>query len=150
MSCKPGMPCFGQVSKKDHNKCNVEPVSSDNVQYSGSNLSCLGIETCDTLTEALQKIDELICSDEFVAAILQRIFNNTELKAYFCQLVGQCATPITTSTSTLVPITTTTTTTIYSPQCGLLGIAENVTPITTTTSTTVTLNCALLGQATEL
>lgn len=36
-------------------------VGSDNVRYIGEPLACSGIEPCDTLTVALQKIDNAVC-----------------------------------------------------------------------------------------
>jgi hypothetical protein len=36
-------------------------VGSDNVRYVGPPLACTGIESCDTLTTALQKIDNAVC-----------------------------------------------------------------------------------------
>jgi hypothetical protein len=119
------MPCFGPLVRVVYPPT-CDPfanriVSSDFVEYNGDNLSCTGIQNCDTLTVALQKIDNKICSDAFVAQIIQTIANDPVLSAYFCQLVNQCALT-TTTTTTAIPATTTTTTT---------GI-----PVTTTTTTT--------------
>jgi len=36
-------------------------VGSDNIRYAGPVLACTGIEPCDTLTTALQKIDNVVC-----------------------------------------------------------------------------------------
>lgn len=120
------MPCYESVIKIVYPPgCAPIPfeiIESSRVHYDGPNLACTGIQTNDCLTDALQKIDEKICSDQFVAQIIQTIENNSVLKAYFCQLVSGCV-PTTTSTSTtIVPITTSTTT---------------VAPTTTSTSTTV-------------
>lgn len=41
--------------------CNADPITSDGVIYGGANLPCTGINTCNSLTIALQKIDEKIC-----------------------------------------------------------------------------------------
>lgn len=43
------------------NPCSADPIQSDDLIYSGANLSCTGINTCNSLTVALQKIDERIC-----------------------------------------------------------------------------------------
>jgi hypothetical protein len=40
--------------------CVAFPIQSDNLTYSGSNLPYTGINTCNTITVALQKIDEKI------------------------------------------------------------------------------------------
>lgn len=113
MACLPGMPCFGPLVKIVY-PTSCDPfanriIDSDHVEYQGDNLSCTGIQNCDTLTVALQKIDDKICSDTFVAQIIQTIANDDVLKAYFCQLVSECV-PTTTTTTTSVPTTTTTTT----------------------------------------
>lgn len=104
MACLPGMPCFGPLVRVVY-PTTCDPyanriVSSDFVEYNGDNLSCTGIQNCDTLTVALQKIDDKICSDQLVAQILQTIANDPVLKAYFCQLVSSCS-PTTTTTTTL-------------------------------------------------
>lgn len=123
------MPCFGPLVRVVYPPT-CDPfanriVSSDFVEYNGDNLSCTGIQNCDTLTIALQKIDNKICSDAFVAQIIQTIANDPVLLAYFCQLVSSCS-PTTTTTSTTVEPTTTTTTTSS----------------TSTTTTTTTIACA--------
>jgi len=104
MACLPGMPCFGPLVRVVY-PTTCDPyanriIDSDHVEYQGDNLSCTGIQNCDTLTVALQKIDSKICSDDFVAQIIQTIANDPTLKAYFCQLVSSCS-PTTTTTTTL-------------------------------------------------
>lgn len=42
------------------NTCVTFPIQSDNLTYSGPNLPYTGIRTCNTLTDAIQKIDEII------------------------------------------------------------------------------------------
>ena len=64
-------------------------TGSDNVKYTGPNLPCSGINTCDDLTLILQKLDEKIC----------------ELQA--C-CAGTTSTTTTSSTSTSTTTTTTT------------------------------------------
>lgn len=41
--------------------CNAVPTQSSLVTYDGANLPCTGVQTCDTLTVALQKIDQQVC-----------------------------------------------------------------------------------------
>ena len=62
------------------NGCSVDAIQSDGVIYSGANLPCTGVLTCDTLTVALQKMDEQIC-------LLQEALYN-----------------LTTTTSTTIPV----------------------------------------------
>lgn len=126
------MPCYESVIKIVYPPgCAPIPfeiIESSRVNYDGPNLSCTGIQTNDCLTDALQKIDEKICSDEFVAQIINTIENNGLLKAYFCQLVSGCS--LTTTTTTVAPITTTTTT--------LLLTTTTTTTLALTTTTTTT------------
>jgi len=88
--------------------CQAKVVGSDQVGYTGPNLPCTAIHTCDSLSVALQKIDEQIC----------------ELKNTVVSLQHQINSLTTTTTTTIAPTTTTTTT----------GIA----PTTTTTTTVIT------------
>lgn len=98
-----------------NNACGCK-ISSDDVAYQGPNLECTGINTCDTLTEAIQKIDEFGCSEELVNIIIYNIQNNVDLYQQFttivnqtvdCQTVFDClATSTTTTTTTLCPCTT--------------------------------------------
>jgi hypothetical protein len=41
--------------------CPSSLIQSDDIYYSGPPLPCIGIENCDTLTSAIEKIDEAIC-----------------------------------------------------------------------------------------
>lgn len=41
--------------------CTAQPIPTNSVSYSGPNLPCTQIHTCDTVTVSLQKIDEQIC-----------------------------------------------------------------------------------------
>lgn len=106
MACVPGMPCYEPIVKIVYPPgcCPVpyEIINSSRVNYDGPNLACTGIQSSDSLNTALQKIDEKICSDEFVAQIIQTIENNSLLKAYFCQLVSGCSVEPTTTTTTTV------------------------------------------------
>lgn len=117
MSCLPGMPCYGPEIYAFYPKgcCNeslVCPVNSNIIVYSGPNLPNTGINTNDTLTVALQKIDVALSSDALINTVLTGIATNPALQVAFCALVQQCAyTPTTTTTTTASPTTTTTTTT---------------------------------------
>jgi hypothetical protein len=51
--------------------CIALPIQSTNLVYDGPNLPCSGIRTCNTLTVALQKIDEKLCS------LAQEIYGST-------------------------------------------------------------------------
>jgi hypothetical protein len=57
MSFNANCPGCGSI---DPCKCGNKP-QSDKIKYIGPNLSCTGIETCDDLSTALQKIDHVIC-----------------------------------------------------------------------------------------
>jgi len=44
------------------NSCSADTIQSDAVIYSGPNLPCTGVNTCDKLTDVLQKMDAQICA----------------------------------------------------------------------------------------
>jgi hypothetical protein len=56
--------------------CQPKAVASNNVSYSAPNLPCTGIHTCDSLSVALQKIDEQICSLKNTVLSLQQQINS--------------------------------------------------------------------------
>ena len=119
MSCLPGMPCYGPeiyavFPKGCCNPTEVCPVNSDIVIYSGPNLPNTGINTNNSLTLALQKIDEAISPEAILEDFLAIIQSNVLLRAAFCALVNEC-TGITTTTTTSTSSTTTTTTTTVFP-----------------------------------
>lgn len=105
------------------------PIQTDHLTYSGPNLPCTGIKTYDTLTIALQKIDERICE------LAQQIHN-----------LGTTTTTSTThipttTTTTIIPTTTTTTTEeITTTTSTTLEETTTTTEIPTTTTTT-TIDC---------
>ena len=41
--------------------CPLSLVQSDDIYYSGPPLPCIGIAHCDTLTTAIEKIEDAIC-----------------------------------------------------------------------------------------
>jgi hypothetical protein len=91
MSCNPGTPCYSTkvvypTGCNTNHPCGVKKITTDNVVYSGSNLPCSGINTCDTLTVVIQKIDTFLC------------------KSYICEVLAQCSTT-TTTTTTILPFT---------------------------------------------
>ena len=94
MSCLPGMPChdaYRIAFPFANSECCDTPCStSDKIIYNGQNLACTGIQSEDTVEVALQKIDNRLCSDEFISHIIVAIEENPVLKAYFCQLISSC------------------------------------------------------------
>ena len=116
MSCLPGMPCYGPEIYAFYPKgfCNESltcPVNSDIVIYSGPNLPSTGINTNDSLTVALQKIDLSLSSEAIINAFLVGIATNPSLQFAFCVAVNQCI-YVPTVTTTTTRLTTTTTTTV--------------------------------------
>lgn len=103
------------------NECEKK-YSTDDVAYTGPNLTCTGIETCDNLTTIITKINNFICGPEFVQTVINNIINNTVLYNQFTTIVNEvveCDTVLdclTTTTTTTAPTTTTTTT--INPNCG--------------------------------
>ena len=110
------VPCVGG------NPCTTQLVSSDYVKYSGPNLPCTNIQTCDTATVALQKADEQICELKQHILILQ-------------QLIQNCCTT-TTSTTTSVPPSTSTTTSTSSTSSTTSTTSSTSSSTTSTTSST--------------
>lgn len=107
MSCLPGMPCYGPeiyavFPKGCCNPTEVCPVNSDIVIYSGPNLPNTGINTNNSLTLALQKIDEAISPEAILEDFLAIIQSNVLLRAAFCALVNECM--VTTTTTTTLPL----------------------------------------------
>lgn len=91
--------------------CSAAPVPTNNVSYSGPNLACTQIRTCDSATVAFQKVDTQICN------LKQQIYN-------LQVILGECCpeyVPTTTSTSS----TTTTTTTIACPSCKFYAVTNS-------------------------
>ena len=95
MSCLPGMPCYGPEIYAFYPKgcCNeslVCPVNSDIIIYSGPNLPNTVINTNDSLTVALQKIDVALGSDTLINTVLTGLATNPSLRVAFCALVNEC------------------------------------------------------------
>lgn len=67
MNCFSQTPCYNNTITYtgcgEGDPCNpAKRLGCDAVVYSGANLPCTGIEVCDTLCVALQKIDDAICN----------------------------------------------------------------------------------------
>jgi len=94
MSCLPGMPCYDDLRIAfpfmNMGDCQTPCNVSARIIYNGPNLPCTGIQSTDSLEVALQKIDQRMCSEQFVAQIINTIKNDEILKEYFCQLVTSC------------------------------------------------------------
>jgi len=98
--CVPGMPCYNEglvVYTTWPAGCNTytaypftTPISSEYLYYSGANLPYSGIQTEDTITVALQKIDVKLNPEEIFAAFIAAIDNNPTLKAEFCAKLTEC------------------------------------------------------------
>lgn len=103
--CVPGMPCYSNESSvivyttypAGCSSCNPStggcvalPISSAYLYYGGPNLPYSGVNTEDTLTVALQKIDERISDVGIFEAFMAAIINDPELKARFCEQVLEC------------------------------------------------------------
>lgn len=107
------MSCCNQPNYAPVDPCNIPCTPTDNVCYSGPNLPCTEIHTCDTVSVSLQKIDAEVCSLQSQIIALQT-------------LVDSLTTTTTTSTSSS---TTTTTTTIACPSCNFYSVTnETITP----------------------
>jgi hypothetical protein len=87
----------------------VQPVQTNNVSYSGPNLPCTSIVTCDSATVAFQKVDNEICTLKSQIIALQTLVDSLT----------------TTTTTTTVAPTTTTTTTIACPSCEFYSVTNS-------------------------
>jgi len=105
MGCNPGTPCYSGNSYPKHcgvDPCHVHKTNTDNVFYNGGNLPCTEISTCDSLTTALQKIDEKVCAENMAIEILNAINTNPSLKLLLCEMLSECLPTTTTTTTTII------------------------------------------------
>lgn len=143
MSCLPSSPCYSNGTVVYPRGCGIDPchahkTGTDLVFYNGANLPCVGVDTCDSVTLALQKIDQKLCPEALALAILGAIANNVSINNMFCTLVNQCIPTTTTTTSTSTSTTTSTTSTSSTTTSTTTTIAPTTTTTTTTPTTTTT------------
>jgi hypothetical protein len=93
------------------NPCNPTPTTSDLLTYAGPNLPCTGINSCDTLSVALQKIDNEICE------LKDAIFHLTSTTTTAIPATTTSTSSSTTTTSSSTSSSTTSTTTTVNPEC---------------------------------
>ncbi len=95
----------------ENNPCGCK-ISSDDVAYQGPALECTGIEPCDSLTVAIQKLTDYACGIDMVQNIIYNITNNIALYEQFltivnqsvdCETVFNCLASTTTTTTTIAP-----------------------------------------------
>lgn len=58
---RPCSACGTPSSNNGCDSCTTPPAQSDNMIYSGPNLSCVDIRTCDTITVAIERINTKLC-----------------------------------------------------------------------------------------
>jgi hypothetical protein len=85
------------MSCLENTPCNQSLYSTSNVKYTGPNLPCTDVDTCDTLSEVLQKAENVVCQLKTQLTSLQNQLNSI--------------TTTTTSTTTITSTSTTSTTT---------------------------------------
>jgi len=83
MSCLPGMDCWEAYYYHPPGVPN-----SNTVLYVGPNLPNSGVNTNNSLTIALEKIDEKLSVS--AADVLAAIANDPILKAQLCTIINQC------------------------------------------------------------
>jgi hypothetical protein len=138
--------CIGcnEVNTNMPIQCNPDLISSNDITYVGPNLTCLKINTGDSLTLVLIKLDNFLCNTSFTTIVINNIIDNiTEYPTFTtlvndsinCEDVYGCFT--TTTTTTALPVTTTTTTSSSS------STTSTTTTEIITTSTTTTKGCSL-------
>jgi hypothetical protein len=91
MSCLPGTPCYtstinttgGIPGGCNLDPCNTNRLGTDSVFYIGPTLPCSGINPCDNVSLALQKIDAIICNPPSLSVTanngLTKTANNIQL-----------------------------------------------------------------------
>ena len=91
MSCLPGTPCYTSTIHTTGGLtggCNLDPcvttkLGTDAVFYTGPSLPCSGINPCDNVTLALQKMDAIICNPPALSVTadngLTKTANNIQL-----------------------------------------------------------------------
>lgn len=103
----PVNPCCTPQTDPCTNPCTNPSAWSSNIVYKGPNLPCTGINNCDTLSTAIQKIEAKMCE------IIDLLATTTSTTTIVQPTTTSTTTiPITTTTTSTVLITTTTTTTI--------------------------------------
>lgn len=109
---------FAHLEKKGcGDNCYSDPVSTDGVIYSGPNLSCTGVNTCNSLTCALEKIDNKIC--ELIDALYNLTTSTTTTSP--CILTGELIDVTTITTTTEGESGTTTSTSTELPSYTFIG-----------------------------
>lgn len=94
MSCLPGMPCFGcHPNNPSVRTCGVDPcftykTTTDLVKYIGPNLPCIDVNTCETVTLALQKIDDALCGVNVSQKVIDTIVTNTYINQQFTAIIN--------------------------------------------------------------
>lgn len=99
--CVPGMPCYNNgviVYTTYPAGCGTYtpspftlPLPSDDLYYAGPNLPYTGINTEDTITVALQKIDEQLSPEAIFDLLIAAIDNNPSLKVILCAKIADCS-----------------------------------------------------------
>ena len=125
--CGSSDPCGCNDSCKDI-------TGSNHVKYIGPNLPATGIATCDSLTVALQKIDNLISILQIAISTTTTTTSTSTSTSSTTTTTTTLEPTTTTTTTTEEPTTTTTTTTTEEPTTTTTTTTE--TPTTTTTTTT--------------
>lgn len=88
--CLPGSPCFGQSNSVK--RCGVSPcystkTNTDLVMYNGANLPNTGINTCESMSTVLQKIDEKLSTTTILNNIFTLLNTNETLKNQLKQIL---------------------------------------------------------------
>ena len=97
----PGTPCYAgsdvivyttypRGCTSSYPNCNSYPISSDNLIYTGSNLSNIGGNTNDTITVIIQKINEKLSPTEMLENIISILNSNPTLKEALCEVLSDC------------------------------------------------------------
>lgn len=93
--CSPGMPCYSDITPIPGTTCGIGnchlPKSiTDLIFYNGPDLPNTGIDTCDTLTTALEKIDDALSPRNIALSFFSALTDNSDLLDIFCEFVNGC------------------------------------------------------------
>ena len=106
-----------------------DKTASSDVKYTGHNLSCINVNTCDDLSVVIQKINQAIC-------VLQAAITPTTTTTSSSSTTSTSTSTSTTTTTTTTAAPTTTTTTSSSSTSTTTSTTTAGGPTTTTTTTT--------------
>jgi len=62
-------------------------TTTDLIYYIGSPLPCTPVAKCETLTDIIQNIEELLCPEKITETIINTLIENSELFDIICRVI---------------------------------------------------------------